>query len=298
MSHSKGRVYEFGPFRFDAGQRLLFRENEIVPLVPKAADTLLALLEQQGRVVDKDDLMKLVWPDAVVEDIGLARNISLLRKALGAEAGLFIETIPKRGYRFAGDVRVIEPGDSETASLKQPTPPVRTIQHRWRLWGAIAALFLLCGLIYWQFYRPSKYLPRGEGFAALAVVPFDCLTPEIEQAGFSRGFNEVLVAELSKLNGVHIISPSTVRRYRQFRIPMVVMARLLGLQVIVEGTVQKAGEQLRISVRLVDVHSGKLVWAETNDYPEGNQGRIQIEAVRAIAAKIGASLVLPKRSRL
>ena len=77
---------------------------------------------------------------------------------------------------------------------------------------------------------------------------------------------------------------------------MGVMARLLGLQVIVEGTVQKVGDQLRISTRLVDVHSGKLVWAESYDYPAVNLGRMQIEAARGIAAKIGARLVLPRRS--
>jgi len=79
-------TYEFGPFRYDAGQRLLFRGGEIVPLVPKALDTLQVLLERRGCVVEKSDLLKLVWPDTNVEDVGLARNISLLRKALEDES--------------------------------------------------------------------------------------------------------------------------------------------------------------------------------------------------------------------
>ena len=80
-------VYAFGPFHYDPEQRLLFRQDEVVPLVPKAIDTLHVLLERRGRVVEKADLMKLVWPDTTVEDVGLARNISLLRKALDDEAG-------------------------------------------------------------------------------------------------------------------------------------------------------------------------------------------------------------------
>lgn len=296
MNPPADRIYEFGPFRYDAGQRLLFRGNVIVPLVPKAADMLQVLLERQGRVVNKDDLMKLVWPDAVVEEIGLARNISLLRKALGGEAGGFIETIPKRGYRFAADVNVTGPAGGGETRAGETALPWRAFRRRWRLSASLAALLLLSGLIYWQFYRPSPYLPRGEGFATLAVIPFDCLTTEIERSGFAEGFNEVLVAELSKLNGIHVISPSTVRRYQRFRISMGVMARLLGLQVIVEGTVQKVGDKFRIAARLVDVHSGKLVWAESYDYPADNLGRMQIEAARAIAAKIGAHLALPTRN--
>jgi DNA-binding winged helix-turn-helix (wHTH) protein len=80
-------VFAFGPFHYDAEQRLLFRQGEVVPLVPKAIDTLHVLLERRGRVVEKAELMKLVWPDTTVEDVGLARNISLLRKALDDEAG-------------------------------------------------------------------------------------------------------------------------------------------------------------------------------------------------------------------
>src|ERR1039458_4053732 len=95
-------TYEFGPFRYDAGQRLLFRGGDLVPLVPKAIETLHVLQERRGSVVEKSELMKLVWPDTNVEDVGLARNISLLRKVLEdeSEENPYIETIPRRGYRF------------------------------------------------------------------------------------------------------------------------------------------------------------------------------------------------------
>jgi DNA-binding winged helix-turn-helix (wHTH) protein len=108
-------VYAFGPFHYDAEQRLLFRQGEVVPLVPKAIDTLHVLLERRGRVVEKADLMKLVWPDTTVEDVGLARNISLLRKALDDESGQYIETIPRRGYRFAAEA----PGVGDVAPRRR-----------------------------------------------------------------------------------------------------------------------------------------------------------------------------------
>jgi DNA-binding winged helix-turn-helix (wHTH) protein len=108
-------VIAFGPFHYDAEQRLLFRQGEVVPLVPKAIDTLHVLLDRRGRVVEKADLMKLVWPDTTVEDVGLARNISLLRRALDDESGQYIETIPRRGYRFAAETANQGPGVGETA---------------------------------------------------------------------------------------------------------------------------------------------------------------------------------------
>ncbi len=99
----------------------------------------------------------------------------------------------------------------------------------------------LGGIVYWQFYVPSRYLPRGPGIASLAVVPFESLTYELDRSAFSRGLSDLLVADLSKLDRVQVISPSTVRRYTWLGISTGFMGRLLGLEVLVEGTVQKVG---------------------------------------------------------
>src|SRR5262245_57889802 len=106
MSKQVIRLYEFGPFRLDAVGRVLLRQGEMVPLTPKAFETLLALVERSGSVVSKDDLLEAVWPDVFVEEGSLTRNVSVLRKALGAtdDGRLYIETVPKRGYRFAHEV--------------------------------------------------------------------------------------------------------------------------------------------------------------------------------------------------
>ena len=103
----KKRYFEFGEFQLDVRERSLWRNGETVQLTPKAFDTLVILVENAGSLVEKDEMMRAVWPDAIVEEIGLARNISVLRKALGEDAGQqqFIETVPKRGYRFSAQVR-------------------------------------------------------------------------------------------------------------------------------------------------------------------------------------------------
>ena len=108
MSEQVRHLYEFGPFRLDATERLLLRDQQHIPLSPKAFDTLLVLVEHGGHVVDKTELMKKVWPDTFVEEVNLAKNVSCLRKVLGSEhSEHYIETIPKRGYRFVAGVREV-----------------------------------------------------------------------------------------------------------------------------------------------------------------------------------------------
>src|SRR5215831_7348801 len=108
MSQQVRHLYEFGPFRLDATERLLLRDEQHIPLTPKAFETLLVLVEHGGHVIDKDELMKKVWPNTFVEEVNLAKNVSSLRKILGAEQSEhYIETIPKRGYRFVAGVREV-----------------------------------------------------------------------------------------------------------------------------------------------------------------------------------------------
>jgi len=116
MSHRSQQIYEFESFRLDVAERLLLRDGEVVPLQPKVFDLLLALVEHHGRLLEKDELMKLVWPDTVVEEANLANNISILRKTLSENGERFIETVPKRGYRFVAGVRKVAEERAEPMS--------------------------------------------------------------------------------------------------------------------------------------------------------------------------------------
>src|SRR5499426_4626178 len=118
MNRQTNPIYEFGPYRLDAAERLLSRDGEVVPLQPKVFELLLALAERPGRLLEKDELMKAVWPDTVVEEVNLANNISILRKTMGANGQQYIETAPKRGYRFVAEVREVgRDGLAPTAQL-------------------------------------------------------------------------------------------------------------------------------------------------------------------------------------
>jgi len=249
-------IFEFGPFRYDSEQRLLFRGDERVPLVPKAAETLQVLLEHRGKVVEKAELMKLVWPATTVEDVGLARNISLLRRTLGddSDENPYIETIPRRGYRFV--------------AATSPGPEPVLVKRRWKWWWL--AVPVLAGLVYFQFYVPSTFLGGG----GVAVVPFACACSEDISAVFSDSLSD----ELSKINGLAVVAPSTVRRHQRVGVSMGLMGRLLGLDALVEGTIQTTAETVQVNVRLVDVHTGRILWADRFS------GK---DAYREIAAEVG-----------
>src|SRR6185295_14590855 len=122
MSSPPKRSYEFGPFRADLEQRLLLRQDEVVPLTSKVFETLLALIEHRDRVLEKEELMQLVWPDTVVEDNNLTVNISTLRKALGENASerRYIVTVPGKGYRFAAEVREVVVASEPSTDKDEP----------------------------------------------------------------------------------------------------------------------------------------------------------------------------------
>jgi DNA-binding winged helix-turn-helix (wHTH) protein len=155
------RFYEFGPFRLDCASRVLFRNGSVVALTPKALDTLQVLLENAGKPVEKETLVKAVWPDAFVEESNLAHNISVLRKALenGPATGPYIETLSKRGYRFVGVVREAW----EEVSSEAPPPAVRAQVRRWLLAMAVltvALVALMVGASLGWFTRSLDRLPE------------------------------------------------------------------------------------------------------------------------------------------
>ncbi len=165
MSNQLKRIYEFGPFRLDAAERLLLRDGAAVPLTPKVFDLLLALVEHHGHLLEKDELMKTVWRDTVVEEANLSANISILRKVLGENGQQFIETMPKRGYRFVGEVREMAgnanqfaeepPGSQEQAQFPvlSDKPAASSavaserVRRRERLAWIVSAVFALVALI-------------------------------------------------------------------------------------------------------------------------------------------------------
>jgi Tol biopolymer transport system component/DNA-binding winged helix-turn-helix (wHTH) protein len=202
MSQSIKHLYEFGPFRLDAGERLLLRDGESVPLTPKAFDLLLTLVEHHGRLLEKEELLKKVWPDTFIEEANLSYNISLIRKALGdGENGhKFIETVPKRGYRFVAGVRELgarqaENNEAAARSNKEeawPEPLTSKVKrHRKGALLALAVLVIAIGGIGFGVY---KFITRSESKSSVSdpkIIPITSFPGSETQPAFSPDANQI-----------------------------------------------------------------------------------------------------------
>jgi len=280
----EGHSFEFGAFRFDAAERVLYRAGERVPLAPKAADTLLVLLENHGRVVDKNDLLERVWPGTFVEEGGLARNISALRKVLGdgAEGGRHIETVPKRGYRFVAPLNQAVPPVAEIPPAAQ-TPAPRIWNFRRGAFFALACVALAAAAIAWLATRKAAP-PR---IASLAVLPLKSLSGE-GQDYFAEGMTDVIATDLSK-TGVRVIAPASVRRLKPAS-PLDEIGRRVGVDAVVQGTVLQSGGRVRITAQLVEVRTGRLVWADTYQSDLRDVLALQADVASAIARNVSSQV--------
>jgi TolB-like protein len=149
---------------------------------------------------------------------------------------------------------------------------------------------LLAAFVYWQFYQSSRFVPVQFGTDDLDCRYRQKSPLPLERTGFPRAFTETLAAELAMHDSVRLISPSTVRRYERWGIPTALMARILGLHVIVEGTARQSGTLVRIAIRLSDVHSGRLIWAENYEIPAADLESAESGVARTVAAQISQRL--------
>lgn len=153
MSLQPNIIYEFGRYRLDVAEHQLLRGDEAVPLQPKIFDLLCALVEHQGHLLEKDELMQLVWPDVIVTEANLANNVSILRKTLCANGERFVETVPKSGYRFIAPVRQVEKLNSTRIKLDdssvEQTPNISRQRNRlgWWRWRKAMVIMLVILLL-------------------------------------------------------------------------------------------------------------------------------------------------------
>lgn len=269
--------YEFGPFKLNVTERLLQCGGELVPLTPKVFDTLLVLVENNGHIVEKSELMQQLWPDSFVEESSLTQNISLLRRALahsGVEDG-YIETIPKRGYRFVADVRERDEltnsaaPDRDDSHVSQPSFPsaemavVQTNGNRKTnsyiaAFSGCLALGALFTFVYWVRHKnkSENFTPRS-----VAVLPFKTIGTDKETELLGLGMADTLIIKLSKLDQLTVLPTSSVFRFTNHQQDAVSIGRDLGVEAVLDGTVQRDGDWVRVSAQLIRLSDGKTVWS-------------------------------------
>ena len=282
--------YRFGPFIFDARERLLTRDGENVPLTPKASDTLAVLLERPGRLVSKDELLERVWPGTFVEESTLAQNISTLRKAVGAGA---IETLPRRGYRFTGEVVVIGDDAIHTAPARveesiRPKRSRRAPRAAGIGLGIAAVLLTATGFLAWTAKRNPA--PVASGPRTLVILPFRNLQPGSEWDFIGPSLAEAVAGRLSLVPQIVVRPSAYAAIYGGTDADPEKAAEAMKADTVLAATYLTDGQRLRVHAELLDVERSARVWSETIDLPYDRLMTLQDRVADRIAQALGLQL--------
>lgn len=292
LSEQDKRNYAFGDFRLEATERVLLREGKPVPLTPKAFDVLLMLVEKHGHIVEKNELMDRVWADAFVEEGNLKATVSMIRRALGdgANEHVYVETVPRRGYRFIAAVTELGDEVAETAAPKPMRADVETVSEeltntveakyegaevpvtrlqstRKFVWlSAIAGLSLFGLLLVTYFIRvkraESKPTVKATEIKSIAVLPFKSLVANSGDEYLELGITDTLITRLSGIREMTVRPTSAVRKYggTNNEDPIAAGSELKAESVL-EGNIQRLNDRIRVTARLLRVSDGAPLWA-------------------------------------
>ena len=326
MALKTGSFYEFGAFRLEPSEHLLARNRQPIPLAPKAFDLLVFLVQNNGRLVTKDQIMQAIWPGSFVEEANLTVTISTLRKALGdKESGSqHIETVPKKGYRFVVPVREV---DSGTAGTPQPeptpqppaperpppgtelqgspvpiTPPAATsARKRGRHYLALTALLALAVALgtaaYFQFRRlmpPTEAQPQH----SLAILPLQNLAQDPNSDFLSFSLADALITKLDYVSSLSVRPSSAVEKYRGKIIDLKAVAAELKVDTLLTGGFLREGDDLRITYQLVDVQGEKLLGRGSIDLKYDNLLRVQDTVAAQIIRELQLKLSPAEADRI
>jgi len=323
MQSTPAHLYEFGGFRLDTAKRLLQRlDGTTVPLTPRVFETLLYMVEHHDTVLDKERLMEAVWPDSIVEENNLSQNISTLRRIFGEtpDSHSYIVTIPGRGYRFVAEVSDQTGNGSTTVKAEQRTEPTLadngteevTAKGRQQSPGKIggrlalavlgvivlAAAFLARGpSVGWlKKHRIGSATPAtspgtvAERVHSIAVLPFEPLGQEMDDELLGLGMADAVIGRISNLKQLVVLPTSAVSKYKGPVDDPLAAGRALQVDAILSGTIQRSGDQVRATVQLVHVASGRTIWSEKFDQTFTNIFGIQDSISDSVARSLALSL--------
>jgi TolB-like protein/DNA-binding winged helix-turn-helix (wHTH) protein/Tfp pilus assembly protein PilF len=282
-------LYQFGDFTLDLQRRRLRRGEEPVSLTPKGLDVLLLLIRNAGKVVSKDELLKAVWPDTFVEDSNLTQTVFILRKALGETPDhRYILTVQGQGYRFLPEVKEVA---SIVASATQAveTAPVAAPQERViPLWvrlalGSAIVLALIAGAIVVHRVVGTK---AGPAIKSLAVLPLKNLSGDPGQEYLADGITEELIGRLSRLHDVRVISRTSVTRFKNTQSSAPEISKMLGADALVEGSVIRDGNRIRVHAQLIRGATDEHVWSESYDRELPDLLTLESDVAQAVAERV------------
>lgn len=310
MAANPKEILYFGAFQLIVPDRVLTQDGKPVSLPPRATELLAVLAARANEVVSKDDLMRAVWPDTFVEEGNLAVHIFALRKLLvGAGSPVEIETIPRRGYRLVGEVRAVPAVPlAPSFTVEQPVlldPPLQgkpasanlrlgIVLHRGTLGGMVLAMALLVlagvGLERWANRAQGGVEAGGARIQSLAVLPLQNLSGDPAQDYFAAGITDELTTELAHIQGLHVVSRTSASQFQAAHGSLPEIARGLGVEGVMEGSVLRVGNHVRITAQLIEAKNDRHVWAGSYEGSVDQiimlQDRVALDVAREVRAAV------------
>jgi DNA-binding winged helix-turn-helix (wHTH) protein/TolB-like protein/tetratricopeptide (TPR) repeat protein len=254
-------------------------------------DTLLLLVENRERILDKDEMLRQLWPDTVVEESNLSQNVYLLRKALceEMEGAKYIETMPKRGYRFVGTVTEVETASATPDLRTAPELPIERKHFRRSNVAVVAGLILILGIafiVYTWTRPPTTSAPRNIQIKSIAVLPFKTVASDNPDQTLGFGMADTLITRLSNIKQLHVRQTSSVRKFTSPTQDPLAAGRELNVDAVLDSTIHQTGNQTRITWRLLSVKDGAALSAGFVDVHSKDPFALQ----DTVAASVGQEL--------
>jgi DNA-binding winged helix-turn-helix (wHTH) protein/TolB-like protein/cytochrome c-type biogenesis protein CcmH/NrfG len=285
---TRENFYRFDDVTVDCENFRVLKNGQDITLTPRAFDVLIFLLHNGGRVVEKKEIFDFVWKDTFVSDNALTKIIKEIRRAFDDDANKprYIETVPKRGYRFIGEVKeksnqtaseiettrvgqivVEEKGkpSGKTSGLTRQTIPPRFVFSKTALTLSAIGLLSILALAAWLLFGDKPVETPLSPIRSIAVLPFKPLNVDSRDESLEMGMAETLTTRLSNLKQIVVRPISAVRKYTDLQQDPVKAGQEIQVEAVLDGSIQKAGERVRVTVRLLDVRNGTSLWAEQFD---------------------------------
>jgi len=291
----------FAVFELDLESAELRKHGIKIKLQQKPFQILALLLERPGEVVTREELQQRLWPSDVFVDFesGLNNAVKKLRAALGdsAETPRFVETVARHGYRF-----LVTPQSANGTPTASPTlpRPIETAHRGSRIWMAAALVALMVLIAATWLVRRSAVHPASVASRVhkIAVLPLEYLSHDEQQEYFADGMTDAIIDQLARVQGLTVISRTSTMQYKKARKPLPQIARELGVDTVVEGTVLRAGSRVRVSAQLIDAATDRHLLSRTFERDLEDVLQLQQDVARAVAQQITSSLTAKDASRL
>ncbi|MGH9642627.1 MAG: winged helix-turn-helix domain-containing tetratricopeptide repeat protein [Terriglobales bacterium] len=329
--------YQFGAFRLNPAERALLYGARRLDLPPRAFDTLVVLVAEKGNVVDKERLMRTIWPDTIVEENNLSQAVYVLRKVLrdGEDGVKYIETVPKQGYRFVARVRELESGEDDgpnalaggngsaakvyspvgsngTAASSELTLPPRadhattpaappTSRNRLAFWafvGAVIVVLVLAVLQVSNRWESQRNRADLETIRSVAVLPLQNLSNDPEQEYFADGMTDELITDLAQVQTLRVVSHTSVMQYKGAHRPLPQIGRELSVDAVIEGSVLRSGDRVRITAQLIRTATDSHLWAKSYEGEMKDVLSLQATVAEEITSEVKLNLTAFERNRL